>query len=90
VIFDNGGWLASAKAVKDLFPDGEAAKKSLFLGAMFDIRLPLGEKCEESGGYYSLVEDPDRVWEESEKGYIHMMRASRPSVIRVIIERVWS
>jgi hypothetical protein len=30
------------------------------------------------------------VWEELEKGYIHMMRASRPSVIRVIVERVWS
>jgi acetolactate synthase-1/2/3 large subunit len=90
VIFDNGGWLASAKAVKDLFPDGEAAKKSLFLGAMFDIRLPLGEKCEESRGYYSLVEDPDRVWEELKKGYIHMKRASRPSVIQVIVERIRS
>lgn len=49
MIFDNGGWLASAKAVKDLFPDGEAAKKSLFLGAMFDIRLPLGENVKSLG-----------------------------------------
>jgi len=49
VIFDNSGWLASAKAVKDLFPDGEAAKKSLFLGAMLNIRLPLGENVKSLG-----------------------------------------
>ncbi|MEM4970077.1 MAG: thiamine pyrophosphate-requiring protein [Sulfolobales archaeon] len=90
VIFDNGGWLASARAVKDLFPDGEAVKRSFFPGAMFDIRLPLGENVKSLGGYYSLVEDPESIWGELEKGYIHMKKTLKPSVIQVIVERVRS
>jgi acetolactate synthase-1/2/3 large subunit len=88
VIFDNGGWLASIEAVKDLFPDGEAVKVGSFPGAIFDIRLPLGENVKKLGGYYSLVEDPSLIREELEKGYIHMKRNSKPSVIHVIVNRI--
>jgi acetolactate synthase-1/2/3 large subunit len=90
VIFDNGGWLASANAVKDLFPDGEAVKRGIFPGALFDVRLPLGENVKSLGGYYSLVEDPDRIGEELERGYWHMKRSSRPAVIQVVVDRVRS
>jgi acetolactate synthase-1/2/3 large subunit len=88
VIFDNGGWLASIEAVKDLFPDGEAVKVGSFPGAIFDIRLPLGENVKKLGGYYSLVEEPSLIREELERGYIHMKRNSKPSVIHVIVNRI--
>jgi acetolactate synthase-1/2/3 large subunit len=88
VIFDNGGWLASIEAVKELFPDGEAVKMGSFPGATFDIRLPLGENVKRLGGYYSLVEDPILIWEELEKGYLYMKRNSKPSVIQVIVNRI--
>ncbi|MEM1610623.1 MAG: hypothetical protein QXQ57_03120 [Sulfolobales archaeon] len=45
---------------------------------------PLGR-----GGGQSLVEDPESIWELG-KGYMHMKRASEPSVIQIIVESVRS
>ncbi|MBP1357643.1 MAG: thiamine pyrophosphate-requiring protein [Sulfolobus sp.] len=81
VIYDNGGWLASAEAVEEVFPEGLAKAKQLFPGADFK-RYNIGETVRSFGGYYKLVE------EDVEESVKEAYQVKGVSVLQVIVDRV--
>jgi acetolactate synthase-1/2/3 large subunit len=87
VIYDNGGWLASAHAVKEVFPDGNAVKTNNFPGAYFEDKLILGKEIEYYGGFYKLVEEPEDV-EISLKQALEYLSKGKPAILQVIVDRI--
>jgi len=85
VIYDNGGWLASAEAVDEVFPEGLAKAKSLYPGADFK-RYNIGETVKAFGGYFRLVETVDEVEESLREGW-RSVKAGQIAVVQVIVER---
>ncbi|BAB67519.1 thiamine pyrophosphate-requiring protein [Sulfurisphaera tokodaii] len=83
IIYDNGGWLASAEAVEEVFPEGLAKAKQYFPGADFK-RYNIGETAKVFGGYYRLVEDVNEVEESVREAY----NFRGISVLQVIVDRV--
>ncbi|MEM0113484.1 MAG: thiamine pyrophosphate-requiring protein [Metallosphaera sp.] len=86
VIYDNGGWLASAEAVEEVFPEGLAKAKKVFPGADFK-RYNIGETVKAFGGYFKLAESPDEVKAALNEGW-HNVKKGNISVVQVIVEKV--
>ena len=82
IIYDNGGWLASAEAVEEVFPEGLAKAKQYFPGADFK-RYNIGETVKTFGGYYRLVEDVSEVEDAVKEAY----SIKGLAVLQVIVER---
>ncbi|BFH72811.1 thiamine pyrophosphate-requiring protein [Sulfurisphaera javensis] len=82
VIYDNGGWLASAEAVEEVFPEGLAKAKQYFPGADFK-RYNIGETVKAFGGYYRLVESTDELEDAVREAY----NQKGIAVLQVIVER---
>jgi len=87
VIYDNGGWYASALAVKEVFPEGNAVKNNRYPGADFEYRMRLGESITSYGGFYKLVEDPQELDEALKMGADYVTSKNKPAIIQVITER---
>ncbi|MEM3676426.1 MAG: thiamine pyrophosphate-dependent enzyme [Thermoplasmataceae archaeon] len=85
-IYDNGGWLASAIAVDDVFPEGVAKKTGTYPGASLK-RYPIGKIIETFGGSYRLIEDPSDVGEALHDGMGIIRDEGRPVVLQFIVER---
>lgn len=82
IIYDNGGWLASAEAVEEVFPEGLAKAKQYFPGADFR-RYNIGETVKAFGGYYRLVESTDELEDSVREAY----NQKGIAVLQVIVER---
>ncbi|MEM3329389.1 MAG: thiamine pyrophosphate-requiring protein [Saccharolobus sp.] len=87
VIYDNGGWLASAEAVDEVFPEGLAKAKKYYPGAEF-TRFEIGKTVEAFHGYYELVEEPDQIRPALLRGLEKVKKEKRISVIQVIVDKV--
>ena len=87
VIYDNGGWLASAEAVDEVFPEGLAKAKKYYPGAEF-TRFEIGKTVEAFHGYYELVEEPDQIRPALLRGLEKVKNEKRISVIQVIVDKV--
>ncbi|QKR00149.1 thiamine pyrophosphate-requiring protein [Metallosphaera tengchongensis] len=85
VIFDNEGWLASAEAVEEVYPEGLAKAKKYFPGADFK-RYNIGETVKAFGGFYRLVETPDEAKKGLEDGW-RRVKMGDIAVIQAIVER---
>ncbi|BCU69610.1 thiamine pyrophosphate-requiring protein [Stygiolobus caldivivus] len=81
VIYDNGGWLASAEAVDEVFPEGLAKAKGEYPGADFR-RYNIGETVKGFGGYYKLIESPEEIEESLKEGLKHKL-----SVVQAIVDK---
>ncbi|WP_338599295.1 thiamine pyrophosphate-requiring protein [Sulfolobus tengchongensis] len=88
VIFDNGGWLASAEAVNEVFPEGLAKAKRYYPGAGFERRFEIGKTVEAFHGYYELVEDPWEIRSALIRGIEKVRKENKISVIQVIVDKV--
>lgn len=78
VIFDNKGWNAVRKAVKEVYPNEEFKE---YPGADFDIeKLP--SAIEVIGGYYEYVEKPYELNEALKKGKEKLL-AGKPVIIHI-------
>ncbi|QGA55194.1 thiamine pyrophosphate-requiring protein [Sulfolobus sp. E5-1-F] len=88
VIFDNGGWLASAEAVDEVFPEGLAKSKRYYPGADFDKRFEIGKTVEAFHGYYELVEDPWEIKPALVRGLEKVRKENKIAVIQVIVDKV--
>lgn len=87
VIYDNGGWLASAEAVDEVFPEGLAKVKRYYPGAEFE-RFDIGKTVEAFGGYFELVEEPQDVRPALKKGLEKIRKEGKIAVIQVIVDKV--
>lgn len=87
VIYDNGGWLASAEAVDEVFPEGLAKVKRYYPGAEFS-RFEIGKTVEAFHGYYELVEDPHEVEPALIRGLEKVRKENKIAVIQVIVDKV--
>ncbi|MEJ2777370.1 thiamine pyrophosphate-requiring protein [Stygiolobus sp. RP850M] len=81
VIYDNGGWLASAEAVDEVFPEGLAKAKKIYPGADFR-RYNIGETVKGFGGYFKLVERPEDIEDSLKEALKYKL-----SIVQVIVER---
>ncbi|MEM4138427.1 MAG: thiamine pyrophosphate-dependent enzyme, partial [Sulfolobaceae archaeon] len=82
VIYDNAGWLASALAVEEVFPEGLAKAKKIFPGADFK-RYNIGETVKAFGGYYKLVEETSEVEHALHEAY----KVKGLAVLQFIVEK---
>ncbi|MGC9208832.1 MAG: thiamine pyrophosphate-requiring protein [Nitrososphaeria archaeon] len=82
VIFDNGGWMASAEAVESVFPNGAARARRTFPGADFR-RYDIGATVRAFGGYYRLIERPEQIEEALSEAVKHR----GISVVQAVVER---
>lgn len=85
VIYDNSGWLASAEAVEEVFPEGLAKAKRMFPGADFK-RYNIGETVRAFGGYFKLAETPEEAKIALTEGWNYMKKGGL-SVVQVVVER---
>jgi Thiamine pyrophosphate-requiring enzymes [acetolactate synthase, pyruvate dehydrogenase (cytochrome), glyoxylate carboligase, phosphonopyruvate decarboxylase] len=85
VIFDNGGWLASAEAVEEVVPEGVAVAKRNFPGAELR-RYDIGATVKAYGGHFRLIEDPSEVPELLNEG-LNEVRKGRISVLQFVVEK---
>lgn len=85
VIYDNGGWLASAEAVDEVFPEGLAKATSTYPGADFK-RYDIGETVRAFGGHFRLVETVDEVSEALGEAW-DKVRRGQLAVVQIIVER---
>ncbi|TRM75729.1 thiamine pyrophosphate-requiring protein, partial [Sulfolobus sp. E5] len=87
VIYDNAGWLASAEAVNEVFPEGLARIKKYYPGADFS-RFEIGKTVEAFHGYYELVEEPSEIKPALLRGLDKLRRENKIVVIQVIVDKV--
>ncbi|BCS92527.1 thiamine pyrophosphate-requiring protein [Metallosphaera javensis (ex Sakai et al. 2022)] len=85
VIYDNSGWLASAEAVEEVFPEGLAKAKRMFPGADFK-RYNIGETVRAFGGYFRLAETPEEARSALTEGWNNVKKGGL-SVVQVVVER---
>lgn len=80
VVFDNKGWNAVRKAVKEVYPNDELKE---YPGADFDIeKIP--SSIESIGGYYEYVEKPHELNEALKKGK-EKLQSGKPVLIHLKI-----
>ncbi|ARM75629.1 thiamine pyrophosphate-requiring protein [Acidianus manzaensis] len=80
VIFDNKGWNAVRKAVREVYPDIDLKE---YPGADFDIeKIP--SSIESIGGYYEYAERPDELLESLKKG-VEKIRLGKPVIVHAKI-----
>jgi len=82
IIFDNQGWLASAEAVEEVYPEGLAKAKKLYPGADF-THYDIGATVKAFNGYYRLVESVD----ELEEGITESVNQKGLAVLQAIVDR---
>ncbi len=86
VLFDNRGWLSVEDEVREVFPEGEAPKRSQYPGVRFEGYM-LGKGIEGYGGYYRLVEEPEDV-EPSLREGLNKVKEGKPAIIHFVVDRV--
>ncbi|MDG6908541.1 MAG: thiamine pyrophosphate-requiring protein, partial [Nitrososphaerota archaeon] len=86
VIFDNGGWLASERSVRDVFPHGAAVARMKFPGTTFE-RFNIGATVKAFGGHYELIEKPGEVQGALQRGKNLLKRKSKTVVLQFVVER---
>ncbi|MDG6999215.1 MAG: thiamine pyrophosphate-requiring protein, partial [Nitrososphaerota archaeon] len=85
-IFDNGGWLASERSVRDVFPEGAAVAKKKFPGTVFE-RFDIGATVKTFGGHFELVEKPGEVGNALKRGKAILEKTGKTVVLQFIVER---
>ncbi|EZQ07078.1 acetolactate synthase catalytic subunit [Candidatus Acidianus copahuensis] len=85
VIYDNGGWLATAEAVEEVYPEGLAKAKKVFPGADFK-RYDIGGTVKAFNGYFRLVESIDEIELALTEG-IQEVKKGKIAVVQVIVEK---
>ncbi|MCH4815812.1 MAG: thiamine pyrophosphate-requiring protein [Saccharolobus sp.] len=85
IIYDNGGWLATENAVKEVYPDGVAVAKGVFPATTFR-RYNIGQGVIGYGGYFKLIERTEEVRETLLEA-INYIKQGKPAIIQAIVER---
>ncbi|AAY81567.1 thiamine pyrophosphate-requiring protein [Sulfolobus acidocaldarius] len=82
IIYDNGGWLASAEATAHVYPEGEARKRQNYPGADFK-RYNIGEGVRAYGGFYKVIEEVSELEYSLKEAILNRGL----SVLQVIVEK---
>jgi acetolactate synthase-1/2/3 large subunit len=84
VVFNNQCWNAVKGSVKDLYPDGWAARRNHFVLCDLDP-TPAYEKIAEAfGGYGERVEDPDKIVPALRRAMRAVKQEKRQALLNVI------
>jgi acetolactate synthase-1/2/3 large subunit len=85
LILDNSAWGAVRRAVRDMYPDGNAVRSNNMPLTSLEPMVAFDKLCEASGGYGERVEDPETLPEALARAVHAVTVEKRQALLHVVM-----